>query len=134
MKRFLKTSICALCLLLCSPGIQAQTNGYDVFSSIGKYIKQGNTEALSAWFADNLEIAVLGSENVASKQQASQIVKDFFTRFTPRDFRISHTAGRSNMKYALGNLTAGGENFRVTIFVNCKDEDCRIQELKIERF
>ena len=40
---------------------------------------------------------------------------------------------RSNMKYALGTLNAGGEMFTVTIFVNYTDTDYRIQHLKIER-
>ena len=43
------------------------------------------------------------------------------------------TAGRSNMKYALGTLNAGGEMFVVTIFVNYVDKDYRIQHIKIER-
>ena len=37
------------------------------------------------------------------------------------------------MKYALGTLNAGGELFVVTIFVNYKDQEYRIQHLKIER-
>ena len=37
------------------------------------------------------------------------------------------------MKYALGSLTAGGEDFMVTIFVSSKGRDYKIQQLKIER-
>ena len=37
------------------------------------------------------------------------------------------------MKYALGDLNAGGETFLVTIFVSNKGESYRIQQLKIER-
>ena len=36
------------------------------------------------------------------------------------------------MKYALGNLNAGGEVFLVTIFVNYKENGYKIQHLKIE--
>ncbi len=41
----------------------AAEGGDDVFVPISKYIAAGNAEALSAWFADNLEIAVLAKEN-----------------------------------------------------------------------
>ncbi|MBQ1655614.1 MAG: DUF4783 domain-containing protein, partial [Bacteroidales bacterium] len=41
--------------------------------------------------------------------------------------------GRANMKYALGTLKAGGETFNVTIFLSCKEDRYRIQQLKIER-
>ena len=34
-------------------------SGDDVFVPISKYFAAGNAEALSAWFADNLEIAIL---------------------------------------------------------------------------
>ena len=102
--------------------------GDDVFIPVSKYIAAGNAEALSAWFADNLEISVLSKESDASR------VKTFFDTYTPRSFDISHTAGRANMKYALGTLKAGGETFNVTIFMSCKNDTYRIQQLKIERF
>ena len=111
----------------------AAEGGDDVFVPISKYIAAGNAEALSAWFADNLEIAVLAKESDASRAQARQIVKTFFDNFTPRSFNITHTAGLANMKYALGTLKAGGETFNVTIFLSCKEDRYRIQQLKIER-
>lgn len=105
----------------------------DVFNPISKYMSQGNAEALSAWFAENLEVTVLSRGGDASKAQARQILKSFFDNYTPRSFEITHTAGRANMKYALAELNAGGETFQVTIFVSCKDDTYKIQQLKIER-
>ena len=105
----------------------------DVFVPISKYLAAGNAEALSAWFAENLEIAVLARESDASRAQARQIVKTFFDNYSPRSFNLSHTTGRAGMKYALGTLMAGGEAFSVTIFMNCKNGTYRIQQLKIER-
>lgn len=111
---------------------QASTD--DVLIPISKYIASGNAEALSAWFADNLEIAILSRESDASRAQAKQIVKTFFDNYTPRSFNIDHTSGRAGMKYALGTLKAGGETFTVTIFLSFKVNTYRIQHLKIERF
>ncbi|MBQ7622298.1 MAG: DUF4783 domain-containing protein [Bacteroidales bacterium] len=113
--------------------MNADPTGDDVLVPISKYISTGNSEALSAWFADNLEIAVLTRENEASRAQARQILKNFFDTYTPRSFDITHTAGRANMKYALGLLKAGGESFNVTIFLRCKGSSYCIQQLKIER-
>ena len=123
-----------LCILfLASFAAGARTQGNDVFVPIGKYLEQGDSEALSAWFADNLEIGVLGKETSSSRSQARQIVKAFFEAHTPRSFSVTHTAGRAGLKYATGNLNAGGEVFAVTIFVSCKEEGTKIQQLKIER-
>ena len=132
MDTFRYICLCLVAFLL-GANLHAQTEGNEVFVPISKYLTQGDSEKLSAWFDDSLEISIISSLNNSSKSQARQIVKAFFDSHTPRSFDISHIAGRSNMKYALGTLTAGGENFNVTIFVSCKDGEYKIQQLKIER-
>ena len=132
MKRFL--IMMAALMLLSIPGLSAQDKGYDVFVPIGKYISQGDVASLSAWFSDNLEVSIISSTRNCSKTQARQIVKTFFEAYTPRSFSISHKASRANMKYALGQLNAGGEVFIVTIFVSAKaDGTYQIQQFKIDR-
>jgi hypothetical protein len=113
--------------------LAAQDKSYDVFTPIAKYMALGDAERLSAWFSDNLEVTIFSTSNDSSRSQARQIMKSFFKSYTPRSFDISHTAGRANMKYALGTLNAGGEMFLVTIFVNFKDNGYKIQQIKVER-
>lgn len=128
----LKIAAVLLPMLLCGR-LAAQHAGFDVFIPISKYIAQGNADNLAAWFDDNLEIAVISQGSNASKAQARQIVKSFFESHTPRSFEVNHTAARDNMKYALGTLNAGGENYSVTIFVSKEGKRFKIQQLKIER-
>ena len=123
----------ALFAFLFFPGLRAQENGYDVFNPISKYLAQGDAENLSAWFSDNLEVTIFSDSNDSSRNQARQIMKSFFRSYTPRSFEITHKAGRSNMKYALGTLNAGGERPIVTIFVSYNETSYKIQHLKIER-
>ena len=111
----------------------AQESGYDVFNPIAKYLAMGDADKLSAWFSDNLEVTIFSDSNDSSRNQACQIMKSFFRSYTPRSCEITHRAGRSNMKYALGTLNAGGEMFMVTIFVGYNDKTYKIQHLKIER-
>lgn len=105
----------------------------DVFVPIGKYIQLGDSHSLSAWFASNLELDILGNINDCSKIQATQIMKDFFVSYTPKSFKIIHKSGKAPMKYAIGNLNAGGETFRVTLFVKTQANGNQIQQLRIER-
>ena len=120
-------------VLLAFTGLRAQQT-QDVFVPIGKYIQQGDSESLSAWFANNLELDILGKTNDCSKVQATQIMKDFFVTYTPKNFTIIHKSGKAPMKYAIGNLNAGGETFRVTLFVKTqKESGNQIQQLRIER-
>jgi len=128
-----RLTIMAFLLFVTGAGLAAQNKGDDVFVPISKYISKGDAESLSAWFDDNLEISILAKEVNSSRGQARRTVADFFDMYTPRAFSVSHIAGRPNLKYALGNLNAGGESFFVTIFVCTKDGQTRIQQLKIER-
>jgi hypothetical protein len=113
-------------------GVRAQQT-QDVFVPIGKYIQLGDAESLSAWFASNLELDILGNTNECSKVQATQIMKDFFVNYTPKNFKIIHKSGKAPMKYAIGELNAGGETFRVTLFVKTQTNGNQIQQLRIER-
>lgn len=129
-----KIILILLASLLIGSGAAAQTpQKGDVFVPISKYLSQGDVQSLSAWFADNLEISIISSTHDSSKKQARQILKSFFDEHTPRSFEVTHQASSANMKYALGSLTAGGEVYQVTIFLNLKDEAYQIQQFKIER-
>lgn len=133
MNRLLISAVLTLVAFLSGAKASAQDTSYDVFNPIAKYIAMGDADKLSAWFSDNLEVSIFSNSSDSSCNQARQIIKSFFKSYTPRSFEINHKAGRSNMKYALGTLNAGGELFTVTIFVSYKDSDYRIQHLKIER-
>ena len=130
MKKYILALTAMLAFLSSTKG---QDVSYDVFIPISKYIEMGDAEKLSAWFSDNLEVTIFSTSNDTRRNQAKQIIKSFFKSYTPRTFKISHKAGRPNMKYALGTLTAGGEMFLVTIFVGYKDAEYKIQQFKIER-
>ena len=108
-------------------------NEQDVFVPISKYIQSGDSEKLSVWFAHNLEVDLLGDVNVCSKAQAKQILKEFFTKYTPKSFVIAYRSGKAPMKYAIGNPSAGGEKFRVTLFVKTQEDGNFIQQLRIEK-
>ena len=133
MKRYILSVLATTVALLSCVKASAHDTGYDVFNPISKYLAMGDADKLSAWFSDNLEVTIFSDSNDSSRNQACQIMKSFFRSYTPRSFEITHRAGRSNMKYALGTLNAGGEMIMVTIFVGYNDKTYKIQHLKIER-
>ena len=132
MKLIIKIS-CFLFFLAATVPANAQTSTDDVFVPLSKYISQGNTEALSAWFDDNLEVTIMSHGGMSSKAQAKQIIKSFFRTHSPESFEVNHTAGRSNMKYILANLQAGGESYHVILFLNSQSGTYRIQQIKIDK-
>jgi hypothetical protein len=110
-----------------------QNREQDVFVPIAKYIQNGDAERLSVWFAPSLELDILGSTNVCSRQQAKQIVKEFFSEYSPKSFVISYRSGKAPMLYAIGNLSAGGNKFRVTLFVKTQSDGNFIQQMRVEK-
>ena len=132
MKFVFKIFIASVMLFSCV-GLKAQGDGYEVFVPIAKYLGNGDSEKLSAWFADNLEITIMTTTSSSSRNQARQILKAFFDSYTPRSFTINHKASQAQSKYAVGELIAGGEMFQVTIFVSYCKEHYKIQQLKIDR-
>ena len=129
-------------VMMCCENVYAQSvvpasmgggDGFDVFVPISRYLGNGEAEKLSAWFSNSVEITILGESNTCSRSQARQILKSFYASYTPRSFEITHKASQGNMKYAIGNLKAGGETFVVTVFLCMKDNCYDIHQLKIER-
>lgn len=111
----------------------AQESGQDVFTPIGKYLQSGDYDKLSAWFADNLELDMLGAVNNCTRNQAKLIMKNFFANYTPKKFSVIHKSGKAPMKYAVGTLSAGGERFRVILYVKTTNAESHIEHLKVER-
>lgn len=105
----------------------------NVFIPISKYMQKGDAECLAVWFADNLQVDVMGSVSNCSRNQARQIIRNFFTNYTPRCFEIVYKSGTYPMKYAVGNLDSGGNMFTVTILVKTYDTGNYIEQLKIEK-
>lgn len=105
----------------------------DLFGPISKYVQAGDCDKLSAWFADNLELDILGAQNNCTRNQARLIMKDFFNVFTPKQFTIIHKSGKAPIKYAVGTLDAGGEKFRMILYVKMNESNGCIQQLKVER-
>ena len=107
---------------------------FAVFSSITRYLSQGDVNSLSSWFAENMDVTIISSTRSCSKKQAREILRSFFSANTPRSFEVTHRASESNKKYLIGQLNAGGELFQVTIYATAPNgETYKIQQLNISR-
>jgi hypothetical protein len=107
---------------------------FAVFSSITRYLSNGDVNSLSSWFAENMDITVISSPRSCSKKQAREILRSFFSANTPRSFQVTHRASEANKKYLIGQLNAGGELYQVTIYATASGgETYKIQELNISR-
>lgn len=131
------TILALVCLSAYSLSAQIVADGTKedcgVFVPISKYIEKGDVDCLAAWFANKLEIDIFGNTSQCSRNQARQIVRNFFTEYTPKNFEIVYKSGTYPMEYAVGNLDSGGDKFRVTILVKINESGNYIELLKFEK-
>lgn len=106
----------------------------DVFITISKYIQKGDYEKISLWFADNIEIELLGDQISCSNHQATHILKNFFANHQPQSFKMLHKSGNPNMRYAIGELQCvNGEGYKIIILMRNLQNSSAIVRLRIEK-
>ena len=107
----------------------------DIFDNISMAIKSGDAKQVSKYFSNNVDMTILSQEEVYSKAQAEQIIKDFFSKNVPKSFTIIHTGlSKEGSKYAIGNLvTVQGVNYRTYMYIKQSGGVEYIQELRFEK-
>lgn len=113
--------------------VKGQEVKRDILPPVSRCLSAGDVDSLSNWFDDALEISIFSKYNDSSCNQARQILQSFFSLYTPRNFEVAHIVDNSNIQYVLGSLTAGGEQFVVTLFISKKSPRYLIQQLKIDK-
>ena len=93
--------------------------------------RAGNATKIASYFAENVDLSILETENLYSKSQAEQILKNFFIKHKPSEFTIVHKGKSGQSEYFIGELTCTDAIFRVTL--NSKSGDVKeITALTIE--
>ena len=103
----------------------------DPYEDIANAIRSGDAKSVSRYFSNSVDLTLIGQEDVYSKAQAEQILKDFFNKNTPRSFSIIHRGeSKDGSKYAIGNLTTSNGNYRVYYYFKVSAGNVNIQELR----
>jgi len=95
-------------------------------------LKAGDAKIVAAHFYENIELVVTDRELVCSQAQGEQILKDFFARNKPLDFKITHQGG-DDSSYAIGKMQTGNGNFRVYFLLKSSGGKAQIVQLRIEK-
>ncbi|MBN2681968.1 MAG: DUF4783 domain-containing protein [Bacteroidales bacterium] len=122
--------ISLLLAIVLIPGILA-AGPWQLNNEIMLAMKSGNSKMLAKYFEANIELKIIDDEEIYSKTQAELILKDFFAKNKPSDFKTIHDGGEG-VKYAIGNLTTDNGNYRVTIMYRVVGEKPVIKTIRIE--
>jgi hypothetical protein len=126
----MKKTISLLMLLL----IFSQSYALDVFDEIAFAIRSGDAKQLSTYFGPTLDLTIINREDVYSKAQAEQVIKDFFSKNTPKSFTIIHKGSSpEGTQYAIGNLvTSAGKTYRTSFYFKNTGGKNVLMELRFE--
>ena len=94
-------------------------------------LKTGDAQIVASHFYENIELVVLDRELVCSQAQGEQILKDFFVRNKPVDFKITHQGGEDS-SYAIGKMQTGNGDFRVYFLLKKVEQELLIHKISIE--
>jgi len=106
----------------------------DPVDKVVQLLRLGNIHELSGLFASNIEVTILGDENVYSRAQAEVILDKFFSQNKPKSVKMLHKIN-SNPNYLFGVLIAGTNNgtFRIAFTLKQTGSNFTMIELRIEK-
>ncbi|GGE70865.1 DUF4783 domain-containing protein [Agrobacterium tumefaciens] len=120
--------IISLSSLYSSKAIQA-----DIIDDLSSYFKAGNAKEIAKNFASTIELIIVDEEDVYSKAQGEQILRDFFVKHPPVKTSVFHKINNSpNYRFGVVILSTSKETFRVSITMKKFNSSFLITELRIE--
>lgn len=127
MKNLFLTTVTVLVLLLMT------YHGFgQIPVQISTGLKSGNAKLMASCFNDNVELVILDKENVCSKEQGEMILRDFFSKNKPVDFKLTHQGG-TDSEYGIGKLQTTNANFRIYFMLKSFSNKPLIVQLRIEK-
>lgn len=125
-----KLKLILLFILLLS--LQPICSSAQIPAQIISGLKAGDSRIVASHFNENVELVMIDRELVCSQAQGEQILKDFFVRYKPTDFKITHQGG-ADSPYAIGKMQTAKGNFRVYFLLRSKGGKSQIVQLKIDK-
>ena len=105
----------------------------DFIDEISNFFKAGNSKEIGKNFSSSVALSIIHEEDVYSKIQAEQILKDFFSKHTPTQSIVLHLINTNpNMRFGILSVTTRNGKFRISITSKKINNSFLITELRID--
>jgi len=106
----------------------------DIYTDINASMKSGNYKTIANYFNTSVELNIPGADGLYSKAQAELLMKEFFTKNTPKNFVVKHDGvSQDGSKYSIGTLETSTGSYRTYYYLKNNSGSFLIKELRIER-
>lgn len=90
----------------------------DVMTTIKSHIKAADAKQVATYFNELVEISINGEKGSYSKTQGEFILKDFFRKNPPLDYKKIHQgASKEGLNYMIGKYSCAEGSYKVYIVV-----------------
>jgi len=105
----------------------------DIVDNMSALFKSANSKEIGKNFSSSVELKVNEEEDVYSKAQAEQILREFFNKSAPVNSTVVHLINTNpNYRFGILSLTTKTGKFRVAITLKKVNNTFFITELRIE--
>jgi hypothetical protein len=114
--------------------LHSETNGPEETNKlILSALNAGNATELAKYFNTMVDLGINGTEDSYSKNQASRILQDFFTKFPVKSVKMMKQ-GTSNdgSQFSIGEIVAGNKTFRLYYLLKKVSSQYLIQQFQID--
>lgn len=109
----------------------AQVPARTTLSEVVESLSKSDSDQLSTHFGEQIELVILGKNQVLSRTQAQYVMERFFSKFPFSSFNTLHQGEASGTLYALGEYRSSSGTFEVNIFI--KLTSGQVTELRFAR-
>lgn len=105
----------------------------DFVDEMSSLFKAGNSKEIAKSFSPSVELSIINDEDVYSKLQAEQILRDFFTKHPPVSSGVVHLINTNpNIRFGILALNTKNGKFRVSITAKKTGNAFLITSLRVE--
>lgn len=116
---------------ICSFLMQFVHSGDAPYTSIESAFANGDATKVVNYASDKLYLKVPDKEGVYAKSQATQILKDFFSKKPATSFKFSFKGSTTDGANATGTYVSKAESYRVTIKWTKSGSEYEIENITI---
>ncbi len=117
------------CLFIWMSSVFAQ----DVPVGVIVAFKKGNSQELSRYLGDKVDLIIQNKSTDANKVTAEGAIADFFSRNKVNGFNVNHQGKRDESSFIIGTLTTANGNFRVNCFFRRVQNKYVINQIRIDK-
>ncbi|MET3115276.1 hypothetical protein AAKU52_003023 [Pedobacter sp. CG_S7] len=120
-------------LILIAPLMPHGLFQVDFIDEMSGLFKSGDSKEIAQNFSASVELSIIKDEDVYSKVQAEQILREFFNQHNPKNSVVLHLINTNPaMRFGILSLATKNGNFRVSITSKKINNAFLITELRID--